>query len=336
MREFILNNESNDPSEVLVIKNESLNIHEKTPTMYESRKKFKKNKRMFLMKKEEKNVFQLEMEIRGSLSDNQLRPYKSIDDDILSHLHEKPILTDFSSKNIRVSISRTKNDSSKCTKKTMHNDPDAHANNNLFFIDDLKLQSIESSTLSTMKDALFKILLSSRRCCVYEFLGILEDINFVPLETTQKKSFDVTNQHVISLSYYHRGIFLLELINNKLHYRTGYKEWVYLSRTELKKTHTVLSKAQLAKLYNRIEKRKPPPIIIDSSRGPKKEKIWSRDEETRCKMLGQDYTRRHNKLDTLQRLISRFEIIESILLFCNKRKNKCTLKQVGITSQETQ
>ncbi|TBU07723.1 hypothetical protein CWI39_0279p0010, partial [Hamiltosporidium magnivora] len=49
VREFIQNNESNDPSEVLVIKNESLNVYEKTPIMYESRKKFQKDKRMFVL-----------------------------------------------------------------------------------------------------------------------------------------------------------------------------------------------------------------------------------------------------------------------------------------------
>ncbi|TBU13435.1 reverse transcriptase [Hamiltosporidium tvaerminnensis] len=333
---------------------------------------------------------------------------------------------------------------------------------------------------------------------VYKYLGIIEDSRGIPTRSSfeevqsklisraerlyytrlnAKNSFSAINQHAISLINYHIGVLRLEpadfsklydamravLVKNKIHFRPGCKESLYLPRTELgrglygvelrseamllqlldclekskeistrraailkvennNKTHLALIKgflkksleeAQLAKLYNEIEKRKLHSklynarknelvSVSDSSRWLKKGNIRPRNQAvfcyirdrnvfwgadgicqhcgksgktvdhlaTRCeKMLGHDYTRRHNevvrclhllllnrsKFKSLKRIRSHSvqEILDNeyaeiradtrIKIRCNipdiyildKKKNKITLIEKGITSQDS-
>ncbi|TBU08033.1 reverse transcriptase [Hamiltosporidium tvaerminnensis] len=242
-----------------------------------------------------------------------------------------------------------------------------------------------------------------------------------------KNLFSAINQHAISLINYYIGVLRLEpadfsklddavlavLVKNMIHLRPGCKKRLYLPRTELgrglhsvelrsehmllqlldcleKITKKSLEEAQLAKLYNEIEKRKLHSklykarknelvSVSDSSRWLKSGNIRTRNEAVFCyiqdrdvfwgtdsmgqhcnksgktvdhlasrceKMLGHDYTRRHNEVEILDNLYAEIGMETRIkvevkirnnrpdIFILDKKKNMITLREVKITSQK--
>ncbi|TBU12087.1 reverse transcriptase, partial [Hamiltosporidium tvaerminnensis] len=375
----------------------------------------------------------------------------------------------------------------KYPKVTVQTDAESYSTNHIFFIDDLKLLAIDSSTLSAMtgeaKEFLEVIGLEINKeksvtndTCCEDTATLLEGVNSrrIPTRTSfedvqskliarverlfhtrlnAKNLFSAINQHAISLISYHIG--------NKILLCPGCKEHLYLPRTQLgrglhsvdkeistrraailkvennNKTHLALIKgflkvkyrlveevtkksleeAQLAKLYNEIEKRKLHSklykarknellSVSGSSRWLKKGNIRPRNEVVFCyiqnrnvfwgadglcqrcnksgktvdhlatrfeKMLGHDYTRRHNEVVRCLHLLllNRYKFksskrikshsVQEILdneygeirvdtriktdvkirnnrpdvFILDKKKNKITLIEVGITSQDS-
>ncbi|TBU09321.1 hypothetical protein CWI38_2161p0010, partial [Hamiltosporidium tvaerminnensis] len=223
----------------------------------------------------------------------------------------------------------------KYTKGTVQTDSESQSTNQILFFDDLKLLAKDSSTLSAMtgeaKEFLKVIGLEINKaksatkdtCCVsvFKYLGIIEDNRGIPtLQILCQPVLRLKPAEFSELDDLVRAEFLrseYKLVaaihkvenNNKNHLALskGFLKVKYMLVEEI--TKKSFEDAQLAKLYNEIEKRKLHSKLYNVRKNELVSLMFCYIQygdcgmfgktvyhlATRCKkMLGYDYTRRYN------------------------------------------